>query len=60
MLLLLEIKNITALEAMAVSIPEPAGLLASGITLVIAAVLLRSFFARSEKVKAEQAALKKA
>ena len=60
MLLLFEIKNVTALDAIAVSLPESAGLLASGIALVIVAVLLRSLFARSEKGKTEQEALKKA
>lgn len=54
MALLLENSGIGALDMMAVSMPESTGLLIFAIGLVVVAVLLRSFFARSEKAKAEK------
>ena len=60
MFLLFEVKSVAALKAIVVSIPEPVGLLVFGIVLVIAAALLRTFFVRAEKVKAEEKLLNEA
>lgn len=51
MLLFFEIGNIAAVEAIALRIPESVGLLAFGVSLVVVAVSLRTFFARAEKAK---------
>ncbi len=59
MILLFEVSKTTALETVAVSIPESVGLLAFGVGLVVIAIVLRTFFARSEKARYKESSRKK-
>lgn len=60
MVFLFEIGNSPTIESIAVSIPESLGLLVFGVGLAVAAILLRSILAKSEKAKSDEEATKEA
>lgn len=60
MFFLFEIGRIATLETLAVSVPESVGLLIFGVGLIVAAVLLRSLLAKSDKQKRNEKATKEA